>query len=67
MEQRMGWRLRSFAGDSYGIAALEYALLAGIVVSALIIAAVAISGNSGVYAIAFQSMWNKISGATGGT
>jgi Flp pilus assembly pilin Flp len=41
----MGWRLRSFAGDSSGIAALEYAVLAGVVVSALILAAVAIGGR----------------------
>jgi len=67
MEQRRVRRLRSYAGDSSGIAALEYAVLAGIVVSALILAAVAISGNSGVYAVAFQSLWNKISGATSGT
>jgi len=60
-------RLRSFAGDSSGVVALEYAVLAGIVVSALIVAAVALSGNNGLYSVAFQSMWNKISSVTSGT
>ncbi len=60
-------RLRSFARDSSGIVALEYAVLAGIVVSALILAAVAISGNNGLYSITFQSMWNKISSVTSGS
>jgi Flp pilus assembly pilin Flp len=67
MEQSMVRRLRLFAGDNSGVAALEYAVLAGIVVSALILAAVAISGNNGLYSIAFQSMWNKISSVTSGT
>jgi len=40
---------------------------AGIVVSALTLAAVAISGNNGLYSVAFQSMWNKISSVTSGT
>ena len=57
-------RLRSFVDDNSGVAALEYAVLAGIVVSALILAAVALSGNNGLYATAFQSMWNKISSVT---
>jgi Flp pilus assembly pilin Flp len=58
--------LRSFARDSSGVAALEYAVLAGILVSALIVAAVALSGSNGLYSIVFQSMWNKINSVTSG-
>jgi pilus assembly protein Flp/PilA len=60
--------IRSFSRDERGVSALEYAILAGIVVAALVIAGGYLSGTAGTgggIPGLFNSLMSKISGVIG--
>ena len=57
-----GW-LHSLARDQSGVIALEYAVLAGVVVGALIIGAATLSSSNGVYTSVFRALETKVTNA----
>jgi pilus assembly protein Flp/PilA len=61
--------IRSFTRDERGVSALEYAILAGIVVAAVIAAGVVLTGNSGTTGLQglFNTIMTKVSSEISGT
>jgi pilus assembly protein Flp/PilA len=56
-------RLHILATDQSGITALEYAVLAGVVVAALLLGAATLSSSNGAYANVFQVLEAKVTSA----
>jgi pilus assembly protein Flp/PilA len=52
--------IRSFSRDERGVSALEYAILAGIVVAAVIAAGVVLTGTSGTGGGGLQGLFNTL-------
>lgn len=55
--------IRSLSRDERGVSALEYAVLAGIVVVAVVAAGAVLSGDSGLSSV-FKSLMSKITTAS---
>jgi pilus assembly protein Flp/PilA len=59
--------IRSFSRDERGVSALEYAILAGIVVAALVTAGAYLSNTTTGLPGFFSTLMTKISGTISGT
>lgn len=57
--------IRSLSRDERGVSALEYAILAGIIVSALVVVGVFLSGNNGLPSL-FTALMGRITGQING-